>query len=77
VSGTVETFDNRRLSRVAKLAGAPQAPAAGIDLHVHLGEAVVAGQPLFSIHAESAGQLAYALDFLRAGPAQPVNVMPR
>jgi thymidine phosphorylase len=78
VAGTVASFDNRRLSKVAKLAGAPQAPAAGIDLHVHLGDMVMAGQPLFTIHAESAGQLAYAMAFLRAGPAalQPVMIAP-
>ena len=62
-SGVVGCIDNRRLSRIAKLAGAPQAPAAGIDLHVKLGAAVGKGQPLYSIHAQSRGELQYALDY--------------
>lgn len=62
-AGTVSSIDNRRLGRVAKLAGAPGAPAAGVDLHVRLGESVNIGQPLFSIHAETAGELDYAREF--------------
>jgi thymidine phosphorylase len=59
-SGSVIAIDNRRLARVAKLAGAPKAPCAGIDLHVRHGEFVERGQPLFTLHAASAGALAYA-----------------
>jgi thymidine phosphorylase len=65
-SGTVNRIDNRRLARIAKLAGAPKAPAAGLDLHVRLGSTVQAGQPLFTLHAESPGELAYALEYLRS-----------
>jgi len=62
-SGRVAEFDNRRLGRVAKLAGAPGAPAAGIELHVRLGELVESGQPLYTIHADSEGELNYAREF--------------
>jgi len=61
--GVVRAFDNRRLARVAKLAGAPGAPAAGIELHVHLGQKIEHEQPLFTIHAETAGELNYAREF--------------
>ena len=61
---TVSGFDNRRLSRLAKLAGAPRAPAAGLDLHVRAGDRVDAGQPLFTVHAAAPGELDYALDYL-------------
>lgn len=64
VSGSVAAIDNRRLAKVAKLAGAPKSPAAGIDLHVHLGDAVMSGEPLFSIHAQSHGELEYALHYV-------------
>ena len=60
----VAGFDNRRLARVAKLAGAPSDKAAGLDLHVRVGDAVEPGQPLFTVHAEAPGELAYALDYL-------------
>jgi thymidine phosphorylase len=62
-SGSVIAIDNRRLARIAKLAGAPQAPASGIDLHVRDGDFVERGQPLFTLHAESPGELAYALQY--------------
>lgn len=61
---TVTGFDNRRLARLAKLAGAPSHKAAGLDLHVRVGERVERGQPLFTVQAEARGELAYALDYL-------------
>ena len=64
--GRVTAIDNRRLARVAKLAGAPGAPSAGVDLHVPLGTEVQRGQPLFTVHAESPGELAYALAYASA-----------
>lgn len=63
-SGQVTGIHCRRLARVAKLAGAPADAAAGIDLHVRVGESVDVGQPLFTIHAESPGELAYAREYL-------------
>jgi thymidine phosphorylase len=62
-SGVVAAIDNRRLSRIAKLAGAPRAAAAGLDLHVRSGAPVASGQPLYTVHADSPGELAYALDY--------------
>ena len=59
-------MDNRRLAKAAKLAGAPQAPAAGIDLHVRLSDRVEPGQPLFNVHAQSRGELDYALHYIAA-----------
>jgi thymidine phosphorylase len=67
-AGIVALFNNRVISRLASLAGAPFAPAAGLDLHVRLGDRVEKGQPLMTLHAEAAGELEYALDFYRAHP---------
>jgi thymidine phosphorylase len=64
--GTITGFDCRKLARAAKLAGAPGDPAAGVDLHVRLGQHVERGQPLFTLHAESPGELAYAREYLDA-----------
>lgn len=66
--GVVASIDNRRLARVAKLAGAPRSPAAGLDLHVHTGSAVGKDEPLFTVHAQSPGELNYALRFLESEP---------
>ena len=65
-SGLVVSIDNRRLSRVAKLAGAPQSAAAGVDLHTRLGMRVERGEPLYTIHAQSRGELQYALEYAQA-----------
>lgn len=64
--GRVGAIDNRRLARAAKLAGAPHDPAAGALIMVRLGDAVLPGQPLFALHAQSPGELAYALAYLDA-----------
>jgi len=61
--GVIIAIDNRRLARIAKLAGAPDAKAAGVELHMAVGKHVEAGQPLFTIHAETDGELAYALEY--------------
>jgi thymidine phosphorylase len=62
-SGYVQAIDNRRIARLAKLAGAPQDKAAGVYLHVAVGDSVALRQPLCTVHADAPGQLAYALDF--------------
>jgi thymidine phosphorylase len=66
-AGVVGAIDNRQLSRTAKLSGAPEAKAAGIEVHVRLGDCVSAGDALYTIHAETPGELAYALEFATAG----------
>ncbi len=63
VNGRVGIIDNRKIAKLAKLAGAPDTKAAGVELHVRLGEEVRTGQPLCTLHAETAGELNYALDY--------------
>jgi thymidine phosphorylase len=67
-SGTVLAIDNRRLARAAKLAGAPSNAAAGLDLHVRLGDRIDLGQPLFTLHAGARGELEYAMQYVAARP---------
>jgi thymidine phosphorylase len=67
-SGLVATLDNRRLAKIAKLAGAPEDNAAGLELHVKIGDKVESRQPLYTVHSESPGELAYALNYARANP---------
>lgn len=66
--GDVTAIDNRRLARVAKLAGAPKAKAAGIELKVKIGSKVEKNAPLFILHAETPGELEYARDYLKDQP---------
>ncbi len=62
--GVVINMDNRRLSMLAKLSGAPTNKVAGIDLHTYIGNKVRKGDELFAIHANSPGELEYALGYL-------------
>jgi thymidine phosphorylase len=64
--GVVAGLDCRRFARIAKLAGAPEAKAAGVDLLVVRGQGVEPGQPLYAIHAETPGELEYALAYARS-----------
>lgn len=66
--GRIVSIDNRRLARVAKLLGAPRAATAGVEMHTSLGAVVDHGQPLFTVHAESPGELDYARRYLRVNP---------
>lgn len=63
-AGYIAGIDNRRLARAAKLAGAPGAATAGLVLHVRPGDHVQRGMPLFTLHAETPGELAYAQRYL-------------
>jgi thymidine phosphorylase len=67
-SGRVVHINNRKVARLAKLAGAPEAKAAGVRMGVRLGDEVAQGQTLLEVHADSAGELAYALDYAAHNP---------
>lgn len=67
-TGIVSGIDSRRVARVAKLAGAPGAPTAGLEMHVQLGDLIERGMPLFTLHAQSPGELDYAVDYLATHP---------
>jgi len=73
-AGQVVAIDNREIALVAKLAGAPVASSAGVDLHVHVGTRVERGDALFTIHAEAPGELDYAWRYVEAGVAQTILV---
>ena len=64
--GRVAEIDNRKIARIAKFAGAPDDPGAGLVLHARLGDDVASGQPLMTLYADTAPELAYALDYARS-----------
>lgn len=67
-NGIVTEIDNRNLAMVAKLAGAPHDPTAGIEFFVKRGMKVEIGQILYRIHAETKGELSYSLNFAESMP---------
>ncbi len=64
--GTLTAIDNRVIARIAKLAGAPRQKTAGVRLLTRVGAKVDRGQPLYEIHAETPGELAYAQAYAAA-----------
>ena len=74
-AGRICSIDNRRLARLAKLAGAPETAAAGLEIHVKLDENVAHDQPLCTIHAGSRGELEYALAYAESN-ADIIDVEP-
>ena len=67
-SGVLTYINNRFVSKLAKLLGAPNSMGAGIRFKVKLGEKVEKGDLLLSLFAETTGELAYALEFLDGHP---------
>jgi thymidine phosphorylase len=67
-AGFVLVIDNRRLAKVAKLAGAPGRPCAGIDFRWRIGDSIRAGDTLYEVHAHTRGELDYALDYAASHP---------
>ena len=66
--GRLAAMDNRRIARLAKLAGAPEDKAAGVEMLVRLGETIRAGQELCIVHADTPGELEYAMSYSAANP---------
>lgn len=62
-SGVLKRIDNRKIAKLAKLSGAPQSKSAGILLNIHLGDTIEANQVLYTMYAESEGELNYALEY--------------
>ncbi len=63
ISGILTRIDNRKISKLAKLSGAPNSKSAGILLSPYLGEKIEENQLLYTIYAESKGELDYALEY--------------
>lgn len=67
-TGIITEIDNRRLSKTAKLAGAPHDAKAGVLLKTPLQAKVNKGEVLFTIYAETKGELKYAMEYLKSEP---------
>ncbi len=72
-SGIIAEIDNRCIAKVAKLAGAPDTKEAGIDFIVQLNQKIRKGQPLFTIHANSPGELEYAHEYYKQNEKQIIK----
>lgn len=72
-TGVVSEIDNRRIAQIAKLAGAPETKEAGVDFFVNLNQKIMKGQPLFTIYANSKGELEYAYNYFKLNNHQTIK----
>jgi thymidine phosphorylase len=61
-AGTITAVDCLRIARIARLAGAPTDPGAGVLMMKDVGEAVRAGDPLYRIYGEEPSEFGFAID---------------
>jgi len=61
-AGKVKDVDNNVISKIARIAGAPENKGAGLYLYKHIGDRVKKNETLFKIYAGSQNKLEYAID---------------
>jgi AMP phosphorylase len=66
--GRVKSINNYVIAAMARTAGAPQDPKAGIWLYKKVGDKVSAGEKLFTVYSQSKAKLGYALKMLDDKP---------
>lgn len=64
-NGVIKTIDNKIVAHLARIAGAPKDPSAGLFLHKKLKDRVKKGEALYTIYARSPQRLQYALTFVK------------
>lgn len=64
-TGKLHCINTRIISKIARVAGAPQDKGSGIYLHKHANDPIKKGEPIFTIYAENKQRLKYALHILR------------
>ncbi|MEW6063411.1 MAG: AMP phosphorylase [Nanoarchaeota archaeon] len=64
-SGIVKYIDNNSITKIAKMAGAPENKGSGIYLNVHLKDKVKKNDVLFTIYSENKKKLEYAVSLLK------------
>ena len=65
LTGVVASIDNACISKIARIAGAPISPGAGMLLYAKVSDGVQDGEKLCSIYAESEEKLANAVSFVK------------
>ena len=66
--GRSREIDCFEINSIAKLAGAPANPSAGLRVLRGVDAVVARGEPLLEVHAQSRDQLDFALEYAEAHP---------
>jgi len=72
-AGVVAGIDNLRLARIARLAGAPMDPGAGVDLLKKCGDRVEKGEPLYEIRAGFPADFRFATGLASQDPGYTID----
>lgn len=67
-AGTVAAIDCLRIASIARLAGAPTDPGAGLDILRKVGEPVGAGEPLYRLHGSEPSDFGFAVEAAAEDP---------
>jgi AMP phosphorylase len=59
-SGVIKEISNMTISKIARVAGAPEDEGTGIYLYKHIGDKVKKGEVLYTIYCHNKGKLEYA-----------------
>jgi thymidine phosphorylase len=73
--GVVSGIDNLQLARIARFAGAPKVPEAGVDLCAKLGDRVQAGDALYRVHASYPADLEFARQACARGDGYSIGTV--
>ena len=66
-SGRIKKIDNKIISKVATVAGAPQDKGSGLYLEKHVKDSVRKGEVLYTVYAENKFKLGLAKEFIKKG----------
>ncbi len=61
-AGKIRSISNECISKIARIAGAPEDAGAGIYLHAHVGDKVKKGEPIFTLFAHNEEELGFAIE---------------
>lgn len=64
-SGTITHIDNKSISHIARIAGAPKSPGAGLYLYKHVGNKVKKGDVLYTVYSSSNDKMEYVIDIIK------------
>lgn len=71
--GKVVNMDNRKISQTCRLLGAPEKKVAGIYFYKHINDTVKNGEKIFTLHANSQGELDQAIKFVNENDIMTIN----
>lgn len=64
-SGKIIEIDNKKITKIARIAGAPSDKAAGIYLYKRVGQKIKKNETIFTIYSESKDKLEYSKPFAK------------